>query len=77
MAKKEDRRVNFVLTHSGYLPNVNRILKRHRHYLEEDGMEQYISELPRVSLRRGKNIGDLVVNAKPRKDGGEKLKISC
>ena len=35
--RKTDRRVNFVLTHSGYLPNVNRILKRHEHYLKEDG----------------------------------------
>ena len=30
-------------------------------------MGQYIKEMPRLSLRRGKNIGDLVVNAKGRK----------
>ena len=68
--KREDRRVNFVLTHSGFLPNVNQIIKKHRHYLEEDGMERFIKELPRVSLRRGKNIGDLVVNAKSRGKAG-------
>ena len=66
--KKKDKRVNFVITHSGYLPNVNRILKRHSHYLEEDGLDQFIKELPRLSLRRGKNIGDLVVNAKGREE---------
>ena len=33
-------------------------------------MERYIKELPRVSLRRGKNIGDLVVNAKARGEKG-------
>ena len=27
-------------------------------------------ELPRLSLRKGKNIGDLVVNAKVKKEGG-------
>ena len=37
--------------------------------MEEDGLEHYIKELPRVSLRRGKNIGDMVV--KERREGGE------
>ena len=68
--KKTDKRVNFVLTHSGYLPNVNKILKRHGHYLEEDGLGQYVKELPRLSLRRGKNLGDLIVNAKARQEEG-------
>ena len=68
--KKTDRRVNFVLTHSGYLPNVNKILKRHEHYLKEDDTAPYITDLPRLSLRRGKNIGDLVVNAKIREKKG-------
>ena len=68
--KKTDRRVNFVLTHSGYLPNVNKILKRHEHYLKGDDMAPYITDLPRLSLRRGKNIGDLVVNAKIREKKG-------
>ena len=69
--KKSDKRVNFVITHSGYLPNVNRILKRHGHYLEEDGLEMYVKDLPRLSLRRGKNLGDLIVNAKAKsKEGG-------
>ena len=69
--KRADKRVNFVITHSGYLPNFNKILKRHGHYLEEDGMEAYIRDLPRLSLRRGKNLGDLIVNAKERrKEGG-------
>ena len=66
--KRDDRKINFVITHSGYLPNVNNILKRHKHYLEEDGLGSYIKELPRLSLRRGKNIGDLVVNAKAKKE---------
>ena len=68
--KKTDKRVNFVLTHSAYLPNVNRILKRHGHYLKEDDMAPFVTELPRLSLRRGKNIGDLVVNAKPKEEKG-------
>ena len=54
--KKTDRRVNFVLTHSSYLPNVNRILKRHGHYLKEDEMGNFVKEVPRLSLRRGKNL---------------------
>ena len=68
--KKTDRRVNFVLTHSSYLPNVNRILKRHGHYLKEDEMGNFVKELPRLSLRRGKNLGDLIVNAKAREQEG-------
>ena len=70
MEKKKDKRVNFVITHSAYLPNVNKILKRHSHYLKEDGMEHFIKDLPRLSLRRGKNIGDLVVNARARTEEG-------
>ena len=66
--KGSDKKINFVITHSGYLPNVNKILKRHGHYLKEDGMETYVTEVPRLSLRRGRNIGDLVINAKPKKE---------
>ena len=68
--KKKDNKINFVTTHSAYLPNVNRILKRHSHYLREDGLEGYIGEVPRLSLRRGKNLADLVVNAKAKKGEG-------
>ena len=68
--KKSDKRVNFVITHSGYLPNVNKLLKRHEHYLKEDGLEAYVTDIPRLSLRRGKNLGDLIVNAKARSKGG-------
>ena len=68
--KRDDKRINCVITHSGYLPNVNSILKRHKHYLEEDGLGNFITEVPRLSLRRGKNIGDLVVNAKAKKESG-------
>ena len=68
--KRDDKRINCVITHSGYLPNVNSILKRHKHYLEEDGLGSFITEVPRLSLRRGKNIGDLVVNAKAKKESG-------
>ena len=67
---KKDDRINFVTTHSSYLPNVSQILKKHRNYLQENGLESYIEEVPRLSLRRGKNIGDLVVNAKPKREGG-------
>ena len=69
--RKEDKKINFVTTHSAHLPNMNRILKRHGHYLMEDGLEHYIKELPRLSLRRGKNLADLVVNAKRREQGGQ------
>ena len=65
-------RINFVTTHSAYLPNVNKILKRHGHYLREDGLERYVEELPRLSLRRGRNIGDLVVNAKKKREEGKR-----
>ena len=68
--KKKDKRINFVTTHSAHLSNVNKILKRYRHYLNEDGLEMYVSEVPRLSLRRGKNIADLVVNAKEKKGEG-------
>ena len=68
--KKMDNRLNFVTTYSSYLPNVNEILKRHGHYLEEDGLGEYVKEVPRLSLRRGKNLADLVVAAKPRKQAG-------
>ena len=68
--RRKDSKINFVTTHSAYLPNVNRILKRHRHYLNEDGLEGYINEVPRLSLRRGKNLADLVVNAKVKKVEG-------
>ena len=69
--KKEDKKINFVTTHSAYLPNVNKILKRHGHYLKEEGLDRYIKEIPRLSLRRGKNLSDLVVNAKNKvKEGG-------
>ena len=69
--KKEDRRINFVTTHSAYLPNINKILKRHGHFLKEEGLDKYIKETPRLSLRRGKNLSDLVVNAKKKpKEGG-------
>ena len=66
-----DRRINFVTTHSAYLPNVNRILRRHSHYLKEDGLEGYVGEIPRLSLRKGKNLSDLVVNAKIKKRTGK------
>ena len=68
--KKKDDRINFVLTHSAYLPKVGNILKRHRHYLKEDGLEKYVEELPRLSLRKGRNLADLVVNAKPERREG-------
>ena len=70
--KKKDERINFVITHSAYMPNVNRILKRHSHYLREEGLDRYIQEIPRVALRRGKNLADLVVNAKRKKEGGSR-----
>ena len=56
--KKEDKKINFVTTHCAYLPNVNKILKRHGHYLKEEGLDRYIKEIPRLSLRRGKNLSD-------------------
>ena len=67
---RRDDRVNFVTTHSAYLPNVNNILKRHGGYLKENGLEEFIGEVPRLSLRKGRNIGDLVVNAKAKKEIG-------
>ena len=69
--RKMDNKINFVTTHSAYLPNINKILKRHGHYLKEDGLDKYIEGVPRLSLRKGKNLSDLIVNAKEKKqDGG-------
>ena len=68
--KKTDKKINFVTTHSSYFPNINQILRRHGHYLREEGMDKYIDGVPRVSLRRGKNIADLVVNAKSKGEEG-------
>ena len=48
------------------MPSVNKILKRHGHFLKEEGLDRYIGETPRLSLRRGKNLADLVVNAKKK-----------
>ena len=45
--KKEDKRINFVTTHSAYLPNINKILKRHGHYLKEVGLDKYVKETPK------------------------------
>lgn len=64
---QEDERINFVMTHSAYLPNVNQILRRHRHYLQEDRLKCYMKDVPRLGLRRGKNLVDLIVNAKEKK----------
>ena len=33
-------------------------------------MGRYIEEVPRLSLRRGKNLGDLIVNAKKKGEEG-------
>ena len=71
--KKSDNKINFVTTHSAYLPNVNKILKRHGHFLKEEGLDKYIEGTPRLSLRKGKNLADLIVNAKLKKqDGGSR-----
>jgi hypothetical protein len=69
--EREKEKMRLVTTHSAYFPNVGRILKRHGHYLKEDGMENYMREVPGLSLTRGKNLADLVVNAKKKvEDGG-------
>jgi hypothetical protein len=69
--RQDNEKINFVTTYSSYLPNVNQILKRHGHYLQEDRLGRYIGEAPRLSLRRAKNLGDMIVNAKERvRDNG-------
>ena len=43
------------------------------HYLREEGLDKYVESIPRLSLRRGKNLADLIVNAKRKeKDAGSK-----
>ena len=39
------------------------------HFLKE-GFDKYIEDAPRLSLRRGKNLADLVANAKKNKQEG-------
>lgn len=39
---KGDERIYFVTTQSAYLPNINQILRRHAHYLDEDGLGRYM-----------------------------------
>ena len=46
--KKEDKRINFVTTHSAYLPNINKILRRHEHFLKEDGLDKYVKEEEKI-----------------------------
>ena len=36
----------------------------------EEGLDKYIKEIPRLSLRRGKNLSDLIVNAKEKANKG-------
>ena len=66
----KDEKINFITTHSGYLPNVNKILKTNMHHLKIEELEECIMEPPRLSLRRGRNLRDIVVDAKKKKGGG-------
>jgi hypothetical protein len=67
---KGDEKINFVTTHSAYLPNIKKIPKENFHYIQREGLEDIISEPPRLSLRKRKNLKDLVVDAKPKVERG-------
>ena len=38
--------------------------------MKEEGLDKYVEDVPRLSLRRGKNLADLVVNAKQKSTEG-------
>jgi hypothetical protein len=67
---RKDKKINFVTTQSGYLPNVNKILKTNMHHLNIEELKECITEPPRLSLRRGRNLRDIVVDAKKKQGGG-------
>lgn len=46
-------------------------MKRHGHYLQEEGLKKYGLVLPRLSLRKGKKLTDLVVKVKLKQEGGK------
>ena len=58
--------MNLVLTHSAYLPNVSKILRDNFHHLQVEGLEQVYGLPPRLSLRKGRSIGNMVVDAAPK-----------
>ena len=66
--KKQTREdgINFVTTYSSYLPNVKKVLSENFHHLQREGLQDIIMEPPRLSLWRGRNLGDLIINAKPK-----------
>jgi hypothetical protein len=69
-AKGEDEKVNLVLTQSAYLPNVSKILKNNFHHMRIEGLEEVFSGPPRLSLRKGKSIGNMIVDATSRTEPG-------
>ena len=67
---KDEETINFVTTFSSYLPNVKQILQENFHHLQREGLQDIIKEPPRLSLRRGRNLGDIIVDAKPKQSVG-------
>lgn len=68
--EKTDKKVNFVLTHSAYLPNVSKIMRDNFHHMRIEGLEGVFEEPPRVSLRKGRSIGNMVMDQQPEKGRG-------
>ena len=64
--REVEEKINFVTTFSSYLPNVKKILQENFHHLQREGLQEVIKEPPQLSLRRGRNLGDLIIDAKPK-----------
>ena len=74
--RDQEDSVNFVTTFSSYLPDVKKIINSNYHHLQREGLQDIIRP-PRLSLRRGRNLGDIIINAKPREEGGVSASGPC
>lgn len=61
--------INFITKYSNGLPNVKSILRKYEHLLQSNDRLKRIFNFPvQVTYRRGKNLGDTLVNAKLNKN---------
>jgi hypothetical protein len=62
--KEAKNKLRLITTHSAYLPNIKTILTKNQHILKRGKLADIIEEVPLVSLRRGRNLNDILANAK-------------
>jgi hypothetical protein len=68
--ERNEDAIHFITTFSSYLPNVKQILQENFHHLQRESLQDIITEPPRLSLRCGRNLGDLIVDARPKQCRG-------